>query len=241
MDHRRQVLCDPYFWESPKVLVGSAWWRRWSRASSGACASEITNEIAAVYLFSLIVGSIIAVVLDYMWALPIALLAATLFLIPAFVALRNACGWIGAAATMTEGFQQGDFSDDALTPPPAETFGRPLVTDPTAENPFMNVSIPDIKYDPKRPAAANISAPKVSDALDAFFRVQWTSDPTDVFGRTQSQRQFVAMPSTSIPNDQESYQNWLYRIAGKTCKEGGREACLPGTDGAVVPWLSTNA
>jgi hypothetical protein len=77
--------------------------------------------------------------------------------------------------------------------------------------------------------------------LDAFFKVQWSSDPTDVFGRTQSQRQFVAMPSTSIPNDQGSYQNWLYKIPGKTCKEGGRQACLPGTDGAVVPWLSTNA
>ena len=76
--------------------------------------------------------------------------------------------------------------------------------------------------------------------LDDFFRTEFYSDPTDVFGKTQSQRQFITMPSTSIPNDQDSYQNWLYRIPGKTCKEGGREACLPGTDGGPIPWLNSN-
>jgi hypothetical protein len=111
-------------------------------------------------------------------------------------------------------------------------------TNPTAKNPFMNVLIDEYKYNPQRPAAALVTSPVVNDALDSFFRVQWSSDPTDVFGRTQSQRQFVTMPSTSIPNDGDSYQNWLYRIPGKTCKEGGREACLPGTDGGPIPWLN---
>jgi hypothetical protein len=48
------------------------------------------------------------------------------------------------------------------------------------------------------------------------------------------------MPSTSVPNDQGSFADWLYRIPGKTCKEGGREACLPGTDGGPVTWLNVN-
>ena len=61
---------------------------------------------------------------------------------------------------------------------------------------------------------------------------------TDVFGKTQGQRQFVSMPSTTIPNDVDSYQKWLYKIPGKTCKEGGREACLPGTDGGALPWMN---
>jgi hypothetical protein len=30
----------------------------------------------------------------------------------------------------------------------------------------------------------------------------------------------------------------LYKIPGKTCKEGGREACLAGTDGGPIPWLN---
>jgi hypothetical protein len=104
----------------------------------------------------------------------------------------------------------------------------------------MNVLIDEIKYNPQRPAARSIQAPDVQDSLDAFFRVQWTSDPTDIYGKTQSQREFVAMPSTSVPNDQGSFADWLYRIPGKTCKEGGRESCLPGTDGGPVTWLNVN-
>ena len=113
-----------------------------------------------------------------------------------------------------------------------------IVTRPTAANPFMNVLLDEIKYNPTRPAAAAVSDANNQVILDDFFRVQWTSDPTDVFGKTQSQRQFYTMPSTSIPNDQGSFQDWLYLIPGKTCKEGGRDACYPGTNGGPVTWLN---
>jgi hypothetical protein len=111
---------------------------------------------------------------------------------------------------------------------------------PSTRNPFMNVLIDEIKYNPTRPMAASVLDPSVKVSLDEFFRTEFNSDPTDVFGKTQSQRQFITMPSTGIPNDQGSYQNWLYRIPGKTCKEGGREACLPGTDGGAIPWLNVS-
>ena len=78
----------------------------------------------------------------------------------------------------------------------------------------------------------------VKQTIDDYFRVQWFSDPTDVFGKNQNQRQFITQPSTTVPNDQGAFANWLYRIPGKTCKEGGREACLAGTDGGQVPWLN---
>jgi hypothetical protein len=109
---------------------------------------------------------------------------------------------------------------------------------PTAKNPFMNVLIDELKYNPTRPLAASVLDPNIKVTLEEFFRTDFYSDPTDVFGKTQSQRQFVTMPSTGIPNDVDSYQNWLYRIPGKTCKEGGRAACVGGTNGAVVPWLN---
>ena len=112
------------------------------------------------------------------------------------------------------------------------------VSFPTAANPFMNVLLNEIKYNPTRPPAADVRDKKVVKSLDEFFRVQFTSDPTDIFGKTQSQRQFIVMPSTTIPNDVDSYQNWLYKIPGKTCKEGGN--CLPGTDGAGIPWLNAD-
>ena len=111
------------------------------------------------------------------------------------------------------------------------------VTYPNAKNPFMNVLVDEIKYNPTRAPAASVLDPSIHMGLDDFFKTQFVNDPTDVFGRSQSQRQFYTTPSTSVPNDQDSYQNWLYKIPGKTCKEGG--LCLPGTDGATVSWLSS--
>jgi len=115
---------------------------------------------------------------------------------------------------------------------------NPYTTNPTARNPFMNVLMDEITYNPTRAAAAPVNDLMVKATLDDFFKVQWTSDPTDVFGKTQGQRSFYTMPNTSIPNDRASYQNWLYLIPGKTCKEGGRDQCNPGTNGGYIPWLS---
>lgn len=119
-----------------------------------------------------------------------------------------------------------------------KTTTEPDCSIPNARNPFMNVLLDEIKYNPTRPDAANVMDPVIKQSLDDYFRIQWFSDPTDVFGRNQNQRQFIVQPSTSIPNDQKSFQEWLYLISGKTCKEGGREACLSGTDGSPVVWLN---
>ena len=112
------------------------------------------------------------------------------------------------------------------------------VTYPTEKNPFMNVLNDEIKYNPTRAPAASVLDPSVNATLDDFFRTQFINDPTDVFGKTQSQREFYTMPSTTVPNDQASYQDWLYKIPGKTCKEGG--PCLSGTDGGVYTHLNEN-
>lgn len=231
------ALCDPYFWENPRVLVGSAWLRRWSENFDSRCASDITNEVAAVYIFFFVVGSLLAIGIQFPYALPISLIIATLYLSPAMWALYylpNSCD-----PKSKEGFTATQKVEGVLEPVDEVNPGE-METTPTYRNPFMNVLIDELKYNPLKPAARSIQAPDVQDSLDAFFRVQWTSDPTDVFGKTQSQREFVSMPSTSVPNDQGSFADWLYRIPGKTCKEGGREACLPGTDGGPVTWLNVN-
>ena len=116
--------------------------------------------------------------------------------------------------------------------------GALSVTSPNARNPFMNVLLDELKYNPRRPAAADVTDPLVKTELDDFFRVQWSSDPTDVFGKAQSQREFYTVPSTSVPNDVESYQNWLYKIPGKTCKEGG--PCVAYNNSPLVSnWIGT--
>ena len=116
----------------------------------------------------------------------------------------------------------------------------PDYTPPSARNLFMNVLLDEIKYNPGRPEAAPINNPTVKQTIDDYFRVQWFSDPTDVFGKNQSQRQFITQPSTTVPNDQGSFADWLYKIPGKTCKEGGRY-CQSGSDGSPIPWLNMNS
>lgn len=111
-------------------------------------------------------------------------------------------------------------------------------TPPTSRNPFMNILLDDIKYHPNRPPAAPVDDPAVGQVLDDYFRIQWHSDPTDVYGKKQSQRQFITQPSTTIPNDQGSFANWLYKIPGKTCKEGGRQACMTVTENGHIPWMT---
>jgi hypothetical protein len=117
----------------------------------------------------------------------------------------------------------------------------PDFTPPTSRNLFMNVLLDEIKYNPDRPEAATVGNPTVKQTMDDFFRVQWFSDPTDVFGKNQGQRQFITQPSTTVPNDQGSFADWLYKIPGKTCKEGGRAACLSASDGSTLPWLNQDA
>ena len=109
-------------------------------------------------------------------------------------------------------------------------------TNPTAANPFMNVLISEISTNPKRSPASSVQEPCVQSELDTYFDTMFYADPGDAFGHTQSQRQFVTMPSTTIPNDQGSFQDWLYRTPGQSCKEGNLAACNFDTGDAAIPW-----
>jgi hypothetical protein len=101
----------------------------------------------------------------------------------------------------------------------------------TQDNPFANMMVPDILS-----KTSNFAVKPFDDAVkyDDFFRVNWYSDPNDVFGKTQSQRQFYTMPSNSVPNDRDSYQKWLYGDTG-ACK---KKKCKKGSEGGHIPWNS---
>jgi hypothetical protein len=122
-----------------------------------------------------------------------------------------------------------------------DVIGRPRVdrTAPTAANPFMNVLVSEYSEHPTRFAAQSVDDMTVRAELDSYFQTMFASDPGDVFGKTQSQRSFVAAPVTTIPNDQSAFANWLYRVPGQTYKEGNMLASQHVTTGAdVLPWRS---
>lgn len=90
---------------------------------------------------------------------------------------------------------------------------------PTKNNPFMNVSLGDLENFPRRPAAANVRAPNVRAEVHDIFNKSFPRDDMDLYGARSSDRQFYTMPVTTVPNDQQSFADWLYKNPQKTLKE----------------------
>ena len=236
---KKQIpLCDPYVWEDPRYLFRSLWLTRKEPAHESSCHSELVNHILLTYLIALVIGFALNTFLNR-GGFPILLfILASLYLIPSFKSIRYKEAFrvditLDSSGQQVESFvgKDSDYGHQSVLNFQSETTKG-------VRNPFHNVTIDEYKYEPNRPAAPDITSPTAKIALDEYFRVQWYSDPTDVFGKTQSQRMFVTQPVTTIPNDQDSYQKWLYKIPGKTCKEGNPENCYGGTSGAAIPWLN---
>jgi hypothetical protein len=235
-------VCAPAWWEDPKVLVTDSWITQWKRRNTGRplCFSERINALTRTALVILVVAVLFSLYnQDFMTTLLYSVILGLFITLPDIIDTVKASFIQESFVVRASPLDQPKV---ALAPPVPtdQTNDSPNQTLPSPRNPFMNVLIDEIKYKPDRPEASPIDEPYIKETLDEYFRVQWFSDPTDVFGKSQSQRQFYTVPSTTIPNDRESYQNWLYKIPGKTCKEGGREACVDGTAGAALPWLNIN-
>ena len=118
-----------------------------------------------------------------------------------------------------------------------DIIGSTQRTEPTAANPFMNTLLTEIGDNPQRPPAKN--AEFLKRQFSEEFKDRVYGDPNDVFQKTQNQRVWAAQPITSVPNDQGSFANWLFRVPGRTCKEGNTRACKSGTEGGQLPYLSS--
>ena len=125
---------------------------------------------------------------------------------------------------------------DAAGKPVSDVIGQQTRTEPTAANPFMNVLLTEIGDNPMRPPAENGEFLKRQFSNEFQERVY--GDPSDVFQKSQNQRIWAVEPATSIPNDRDSFQNWLYRVPGRTCKEGNTRICKTGTDGGSLTWIN---
>lgn len=93
----------------------------------------------------------------------------------------------------------------------------------TMNNPFMNPSIADIKYNPNRYDACDVELLK--DKIDHNFYKGVFRNVNDFYGKDSSLRQFYTVPNTSIPNKQGELGKWLYD-RGTSCKEGNYDKCI---------------
>jgi len=224
------MQCSPFFTDDTSIL-----WREGDdffpfHARARRCTTVALNSFTR---FGILLGLLLSVLRFDLRYLIIS------FLFP----ILAAGAYYGKKAkdTVREGFAGGDSlvaGTAAAGQNVADVIGLQERTLPNAPNPFMNVLMNEINAMPAKPPAAYVNSPAVKAELDAYFQTSIYSDPGDVFQRNQGQRQFVAPPVTSVPNDGDSYQNWLYRVPGQTCKEGNTGACISRNDSGRFPHLT---
>jgi len=94
----------------------------------------------------------------------------------------------------------------------------------TVDNPFMNPSISDLTFNPEKPGACDITNEKVQSDIDKQFHSRVFQDVNDIYNNQSSERQFYTLPSTTIPNNQGGFADWLYN-RGPSCKQGNGDQC----------------
>jgi uncharacterized protein (UPF0147 family) len=119
-----------------------------------------------------------------------------------------------------------------------ETLSRMSFETPTADNPLMNVLLPQIQDDPNRPAAAPAFNPVVVEDINKKTQEMVVNnfddkkgiderlfkDLGDSFQFDRSMIQFNATANTTIPNDQKSFAEFCYGDM-ISCKDGNELAC----------------
>ncbi len=126
---------------------------------------------------------------------------------------------------------------EAFTNPQMYKYIKGAYTEPTEQNPSMNVLLPEISDDPHRKAAAPAFNPavekKMNDATQKFVASSFDDpdidkklfkDLGDSFTFDQSMRTWYATPNTRVPNDQKAFAEYCYGDM-ISCKEGNETAC----------------
>jgi hypothetical protein len=224
--------CPPFWLDEPRILVEQAKEFFPFTEHDKRCTASALNSFTR---FGLYLGLILAIVrMEIGWL--IVGLAFAAFAVGAWF-------YMGARGATRESFLDGADTEAPIVDSSKvggdyipDVIGENGRTDPTAANPFMNVLLTEIGDNPYRKPAANNQGYRVRNELDDYFQTMFASDPGDVFQHTQGQRQFYTTASSTIPNDQGSFADWLYRVPGQTCKEGNQEVCTFDTGPATYPW-----
>jgi hypothetical protein len=249
--------CPPFWLENPSILWQEPFQFFPFTKQDSQCTSSALNSFTR---FGFYLGVLIALIrMEWMW-----LFIGTAFSIFSTIAwfwmekegaVRELFGQKQATATATTattepfyGQESEGLSRDFISAAPIvdprdvineyvpNILGVTSFTQPTAANPFMNVLLTEIADNPYRAPAANVQSKAVSDELNSYFQTMFARDPGDVFNHTQGQRTWITMPSSTVPNDQGAFADWLFRVPGKTCKEGNLSACMFNTGAEALPW-----
>lgn len=213
---------DPYWINNPFILINSKKITQFYPTMSMTMAEKINSIIR----FSLYLGLVLSLVYrTYLF-----------IYIPIIVMVGSIIVYYSQPPKVRESYHQVEpRSSDMKPPSPNDTYDE-LVDQsanvgknalgcvaPTEENPFMNAMLTDDRH---RPAACPADK-NIKKEINTHFNNNLFMDVSDVYNNRNSQREFYTMPSTTIPNDQDSFAKWLYGLP-PTCKEGNGAMCVAG-------------
>lgn len=99
---------------------------------------------------------------------------------------------------------------------------------PTVNNPFMNVMVTDYGNNPNRPPACDQQV--VQNDIDNKWSNNLYRNVNDVWDKTNGQQSYETQNWTTIPNDRDAFQKWLFTIP-YVCKDGtDPEVCYRGAE-----------
>ena len=200
---------DPFWSEHPKTLVDK------NRLVEFVPTSDMTwkerlNALTRLFIYA---GLLLTMYLGRSWPLYLAL------------------GGIGMTLTLFKFGPKPEKKPIAAptghpttdSPNPYIPENQPECIPPTKNNPFMNVMQNEYIDNPTRPPACDYEQEK-DDVEDKWSYNLYRDVGESIWDRNNSQRQFYTNPSTTIPNDQGGFANWLFKTSG-TCKTD-QTACL---------------
>lgn len=206
------VKPDPFWSDNVYILVDPA------RVLEFVPTEDMTRteKLNSMSRFVIILGLILTIVYCDVIYLSIPLIGLALFY---FIHINYPEGSEkkGGANGSAHGGANGEACDSGM----CET----AYQEPTQNNPFMNVLLTDYVDDPTRPPAADIENPQVRADMEKMYSFGLYKDVDDIWNRNNSQRQYYTNPSTTIPNDRDSFMKWCWNTP-YVCKDGDQIACL---------------
>jgi hypothetical protein len=113
---------------------------------------------------------------------------------------------------------------------------------PSGENPFMNPLVFDSRL---RDVACDAIKPENQLKIEKEYNQHCIKDISDIWNHNSGRRQFYTVASTTYPNDQSAFANWLYK-RGPSCKQGNGAQCIanyytPLNGGLITPGYGSRA
>lgn len=93
---------------------------------------------------------------------------------------------------------------------------------PNSNNPFMNPLVYDSRT---RDMGCDSVKPEIQNQIESEYNKYCIKDISDIYNHNSGRRQFYTVASTTYPNNQGAFANWLYKTP-PTCKEGNGAQCI---------------